>query len=100
MSTKRIKAINVKAQKLEDTLRRDVRGYAFNDCCASFAPGWEVSSSDHADPCPWKSDLSLCWATCYWMGSVPDMDSYANWLDDCGNINNDWRNLCTIPDNG
>ena len=27
MSSKRIKAINVKAQKLEDSLRRDVRGY-------------------------------------------------------------------------
>jgi hypothetical protein len=30
---------------------------------------------------------------------VPDTNSYGSWLDSCGNINDDWRNLCTIPDN-
>ncbi len=96
----RIKAMNVKAQKIAQTAVRDVRGYAFSDCCASFAPGWEVGPSDQADPCPWKHDLTLCWGTCWWMGQVPDDSSYANWLNECGNINSDWRNLCTIPDNG
>lgn len=96
----RIKAVNVKAQKIAETELRDVRGYAFSDCCASFAPGWEVGTSDNADPCPWKHDLTLCWNTCWWMGQVPDDSSYADWLDTCGNVNNDWRNLCTIPDNG
>jgi hypothetical protein len=96
----RIKAINVKAQKIAETTVRDVRGYAFSDCCASFAPGWEVGPQDNADPCPWKHDLTLCWNTCWWMGQVPDDASYAGWMDECGNVNNDWRNLCTIPDNG
>jgi len=96
----RIKPLNVKARAVEASSNRDVRGYAFGDCCASFAPGWEVGTQDNADPCPWKSDLSLCWGTCYWMGQVPDYISYGDWLDTCGNIQNDWRNLCTIPDNG
>ncbi len=96
----RIKAINVKAQKMAEATTRDVRGYAFSDCCTSFAPGWEVGAQDNSDPCPWKSDLTLCWNTCYWMGQVPDHLSYPDWFDDCGNINSDWRTLCTVPDNG
>ena len=96
----RIKAINVKAQKMAEATTRDVRGYAFSDCCAAFAPGWEVGTQDESDPCPWKSDLTLCWNTCYWMGQVPDHLSYPDWFDDCGNINSDWRTLCTVPDNG
>ena len=78
----RIRAINVKAQKMAEPLQRDVRGYAFSDCCASFAPGWEVGTADDADPCPWKSDLTLCWGTCWWMGQVPDHISYADWFDE------------------
>ena len=96
----RIRALNTKAQRVEETVTRDVRGYTFSDCCSGFAPGWEVGQNDLPDPCPWKHDLTLCWGTCYWMGQVPDTTSYGSWLDDCGNINNDWRNLCTIPDNG
>jgi hypothetical protein len=34
------------------------------------------------------------------MGQVPDHLSYPSWFDECGNINSDWRNLCTVPDNG
>ena len=96
----RISAVNHKAQRVQQTLTRDVRGYTFSDCCTSFAPGWEVGISDAPDPCPWKSDLSLCWVTCFWMGQVPDTDVHGSWLDTCGNINSDWRNLCTVPDNG
>jgi hypothetical protein len=95
---KRIKPLNLKARRMDDASAHDVRGYAFNDCCASFAPGWEVGWSDDADPCPWKSDLSLCWSTCYWMGQVPDTQAHSDWLDACGNIQQDWRSLCTIPD--
>lgn len=91
---------NRTARRIADDALDDVRGLAFNDCCASFAPGWEVGSGDQADPCPWKSDLTLCWNTCYWMGQVPDASSYGTWMDSCGNINSDWRNLCTVPDNG
>ena len=96
----RIKPINARAVEVERASGRDVRGYAFSDCCAAFQPGWEVGTNDAPDPCPWKHDLSLCWSTCWWMGQVPDSSSYSDWLDSCGNINNDWRNLCTIPDNG
>jgi hypothetical protein len=96
----RIRALNMKAQQVAETVSRDVRGYTFSDCCTSFAPGWEVGTNDQPDPCPWKSDLALCWSTCYWMGQVPDYLAHANWLDSCGNTNVDWRNLCTVPDNG
>lgn len=95
-----VRALNVKAQRAVEQLDRDVRGYTFSDCCTSFAPGWEVGTDDNPDPCPWKSDLYLCWVTCYWMGQVPDVDTHGNWLDSCGNINSDWRTLCSVPDNG
>ena len=91
-----IKALNKKAFLVQQQLEGNVRGYAFTDCCPSFAPGWEVGTVGDPDPCPWKSDLSLCWATCYWSGQVPDQMVVPNWLDSCGNINNDWQNLSNI----
>ncbi len=96
----RIKGINVKARAVQDRVEKDVRGYAFSDCCPSFAPGWEVGRYDDPDPCPWKTDLQLCWQTCYWTGQVPDAGHYNDWFDSCSNINNDWRDFCAIPDNG
>ena len=51
----RIKALNVKAQRMQEVVDRDVRGYTFSDCCSSFAPGWEVGSSDNPDPVPGRA---------------------------------------------
>jgi len=95
----RIRPLNVKARRIRERTARDVEGYGFSECSAAFAPGWEVGQFGDPDPCPWKYDLELCWATCYWTGQVPDMYNYPEWLGACSNINLDWRNLCTIPDN-
>jgi hypothetical protein len=80
-----------------------VEGYAYNECCPSFAPGWEVDDFNAVDPCPWQSDLMLCYSTCFWTAQVPDSTQGSPsgdpaWLDRCGQIQNDWRNLCVIPD--
>jgi hypothetical protein len=82
-----------------------VEGYAFNECCPSFAPGWEVDDFQAVDPCPWQADLMLCYSTCFWTAQVPDNNEVGSsptaaptWLDRCGRIQSDWRNLCVIPD--
>ena len=95
----KIRALNRKARILERRTEQDVSGFAFSECSSVFAPGWEVGALGQPDPCPWKHDLELCWATCFWTGQVPDMYLYPDWLGSCANINQDWRNLCTIPDN-
>ncbi len=95
--SRRFRAINRRARQLAGEEPR-VRGLAFGECAAVFAPGWEVGQEGDPDPCPWKHDLELCWSTCYWTGQVPDMFNYPEWLGACDNINLDWRNLCTIPD--
>ncbi len=97
--TEPIRPLNRKAHLLALRRSKDVEGFAFSECSSVFAPGWEVGEFGDPDPCPWKHDLELCWATCYWTGQVPDMYMYPDWLGACGNINLDWRNLCTIPDN-
>ncbi len=95
-----ILAINKKAQFIEDRVEKDVSGYAFSDCCPSFAPGWEVGSGGGPDPCPWKTDLRLCWQTCYWTGSVPDQGNFGSWMDTCGNVNAYWLIRRPMTDNG
>ncbi|MDP7113485.1 MAG: quinohemoprotein amine dehydrogenase subunit gamma [Myxococcota bacterium] len=93
-----VRPLNRKAHLLALRRRKDVEGYSFSECSSVFAPGWEVSEFGDPDPCPWKHDLEMCWATCFWTGQVPDMYMYPQWLGACANINMDWRNLCTIPD--
>ncbi len=95
----KIRPLNLKARRLTSRDEPDVKGYGFSECSSTFAPGWEVGQFGDPDPCPWKYDLEMCWATCYWTGQVPDMFNYPEWLGACANINLDWRNLCTIPDN-
>ena len=65
---------------------------------ATYAPGWEVGISGNADPCPWMTDLPLCWSTCYWTGQVPDQGTYPEWMDDCQSLAQDWVRLCVVPD--
>jgi hypothetical protein len=96
-----LKPLNKKAQAVQARSQKDVKGYTFSDCCPSFAPGWEVGpSEDQPDPCPWRFDLRLCWQTCYWTGQVPDISQWNSWMNSCGNLNDDWRNLCVVPDLG
>lgn len=93
-----VKPINRKAHMLATRGGETATAYAFSECSSVFAPGWEVGQFGDPDPCPWKHDLELCWATCYWTGQVPDMFMHPEWLGGCDDINSDWRNLCTIPD--
>jgi hypothetical protein len=76
----------------------DVYGYACSDCCTVWAPGWEVGQTGNSDPCPWMSDLAMCWATCYWNGQVPDDNLYPDWMDSCSSVIQDWVRLCVVPD--
>ncbi|MDP6719803.1 MAG: quinohemoprotein amine dehydrogenase subunit gamma [Pirellulaceae bacterium] len=93
---KHSKGLNKKAKQLEQS--NDVKGYACNDCCASFSPGWEVGSNGIADPCPMASDLSMCFnSSCYWAGQIPDNSANSGWLN-CGNVAQDWMTLCNVPD--
>ena len=96
---KHFRPLNRKSREID---RRRSEGWAeahaCSACCTGFAPGWEVGSSGNVDPCPWKTDLWLCWVTCFWSGQVPDDTSQPNWMDSCGNVDTDWTSLCTIPD--
>lgn len=92
-----IKALNRKAEVLRQKPVDDVRPFSFGDCCPGFLPGWEVGSDGAPDPCGWQNDLPAC-HPCYWSAQVPDSATYPNWLDNCGNVSQDWTNLCTVPD--
>ncbi len=94
-----IKALNRKAEVLTDQSSVDGKPYGFGDCCPGFLPGWEVGANGTIDPCGggWQRDLPLC-HPCFWSAQVPDSTTYPNWLDNCSNYNQDWPNLCTVPD--
>jgi len=94
---KHARPFNRKAKALAQQNDPEVVGLACGVCCASFAPGWEVNSSGGIDPCPWQSDLNLCYVTCFWTAQIPDDNSYPGW-NSCGNLQNDWMNLCVVPD--
>ena len=91
---KHSKGLNKKAKALEQK-QGDVHGYACNDCCASFSPGWEIGSGGASDPCPFTSDIGMCFnSSCYWAGQVPDNATHPGWLNNCtGSVVNDWPNL-------
>jgi hypothetical protein len=97
---KHLKPLNKRAMKLSgDEDRPDVFGYACSICCTAWAPGWEVGNDPYpVDPCPWMSDLSLCWVTCYWTGQVADDTAEPDWLDDCSLVSEDWVRICVVPD--
>ena len=97
----RIEPLNKKARMMTVRMKNDIRGYAVEGCCPLFSPGWEVGSSGQLDPCPWQSDLAACAGflfICFWGGQVPDQGDNPHWLDNCSNIQNDWTNLCVVPD--
>jgi hypothetical protein len=98
---KHLTPLNRKAVRIRSIgLRRDVSGYACSDCGTRFNPGWETGSCGNIDPCPWISDLPLCYmAACWWSGaSVPGVMQYPGWLDCCNNYQQDWTCLCVVPD--
>lgn len=95
---KHAKPLNRKARAMAEKNDPEVVGLACGVCCASFAPGWEVNSSGSVDPCPWQQDLNLCYVTCYWTAQNPDDNAYPSWNNSCGSLQNDWMNLCVVPD--
>ena len=95
---KHTKPFNRKAKAMAEKNDPEILGLACGVCCASFAPGWEVNSGGAVDPCPWQNDLILCWSTCFWTAQNPDDSSYPGWSSSCGNLQNDWANLCVVPD--
>jgi hypothetical protein len=96
---KHLKPMNRRARQVSGLDAPDVYGYACTDCCNAWAPGWGTGQSGSVDPCPWASDLYLCWVTCYWTGQVADDYWEPNWLDACGQLAEDWYRICVVPDN-
>ena len=111
---KNIKAINQKAGRIEEHVRReesraelDVVGLESRPpgphfplgCSLVFAPGWEADSSGGtAGLCqPVERDLFDCHLACFWPAHVPDQLNYAHdWTGKCASAQKDWRKLDLI----
>ncbi|HEX9755470.1 MAG TPA: quinohemoprotein amine dehydrogenase subunit gamma [Gemmatimonadales bacterium] len=110
---KHLKAINRKADLVEETLRQDVvalQGPAGTGgppagphiplgCSFVFSPGWEADSSGGtAGLCqPVERDLFDCYLTCFWPAHVPDHYNHApEWTGKCASAQQDWRNIDLI----
>jgi hypothetical protein len=104
-----IKAINQKAQRIDDLLsvtEGDIealqqsggaeRPHYPMGCSIVFSPGWEVDSSGGtAGLCqPVERDLYDCYISCYWPAQVPDhLNNYPEWTSKCAAATKDWRNI-------
>jgi len=97
-----LKPLNRKAKLMGKSSKQDdVYGMACSSCGVRFNPGWEIGYCGNVDPCPWISDLPAChYASCWWAGSVPGVNWWPNFMDCCGNLQQDWTCLCTVPDPG
>jgi hypothetical protein len=93
-----LRPLNRQARQASGGEAADVHAHACSDCCTAWAPGWETGSTGHVDPCPWMSDLAMCYYTCYWAGQVADGYAEPDWLDACGNLQQDWYRICVVPD--
>ncbi len=110
---KHLRAINQKAQRVEESVVRDqsdvfalqqgpdnsrpkaVPHYPVG-CTIVFSPGWEVDSAGGtAGLCqPAERDLYDCYATCFWPAQVPDhLNNYPDWTKKCAAATKDWRNI-------
>ncbi len=97
----KITPLNKKARMISSHGTGDVRGLSVEGCCPSYIPGWEIGSDNGVDPCPWASDLAACHGflfICFWGGQVPDAGDNPSWLNTCSNYQNDWTNMCVVPD--
>ena len=107
-----IKAINRKAQRIEQLMTANGDVYALAQgpvggglptaphypmgCSLVFSPGWEVDSAGGtAGLCqPVERDLYDCYITCFWPAQVPDhLNNYPDWTKNCGAAAKDWRNI-------
>ena len=107
---KHLRALNRKAQRIDDMVTRreeDVvalqnqqspqqRPHVPMGCSLAFSPGWEVDSSGGtAGLCqPVERDIYDCYVTCFWPAQVPDhLNNYPDWASKCAAATKDWRNL-------
>ncbi len=107
---KHLKPINIKAQKIEQSVDavdvEDVvalqqqpggpRPHVPMGCTLSFSPGWEVDAGGGtAGLCqPVERDIYDCYVTCFWPVQVPDHVNYSpDWASNCAAATKDWRNL-------
>jgi hypothetical protein len=114
-----LKAINQKAQKVEDFVRQTeaVEAAPENDvvalqrggppqqpepphiplgCSLVFSPGWEADrTGGTAGLCqPVERDLFDCHIGCYWPAQVPDQLNYQpDWTNTCAAAQKDWRKI-------
>lgn len=101
---KHLKAINNKAQLLEQAVGEDrveevVAMSALAGCTATVDPGWEVDAfGGVASLCqPMEADLYGCADPCWWPAQVPDvMNSYPDWNKGAANSKEDWRELGSV----
>ena len=106
---KHLKAINQKAQRLDEFLASeegDVHALAQQGprplphyplgCTLFFTPGWETDNAGGAAALchPVERDLHDCYLSCYWPAQVPDhVTNYPDWTSKCATATKDWRNI-------
>lgn len=101
---KHLKAINQKAQLLEQAVSQDkvedvVAMSSVVGCASTFDPGWEVDAfGGVASLCqPMEADLYGCADPCWWPAQVPDtMNTYPDWNKKADSTKDDWRNLGSV----
>lgn len=101
---KHLKAINNKAQMLEEAAGEDrvdevVAMSAIAGCAATVDPGWEVDAFGGVSSLcqPMEADLYGCADPCWWPAQVPDvMTTYPDWNKDAANSREDWRKLGSV----
>ncbi|MCY1438947.1 Quinohemoprotein amine dehydrogenase, gamma subunit [compost metagenome] len=101
---KHLKAINNKAQKLEQAAAEDriedvVAMSTVAGCTTSTDPGWEVDVFGGVSSLcqPMEADLYGCSDPCWWPAQVPDMmNTYPDWNKDAQDSGADWRNLSSV----
>lgn len=107
---KHIRAINRKAQRIEEQVSQDEgdivalqspgssgpKPHIPMGCSLVFYPGWEVDSAGGtAGLCqPVERDLFDCYVTCFWPAHVPDhLNNAPDWTSKCAVGTKDWRNI-------
>ncbi len=101
---KHLKAINNKAQALEQAVAQDrveevLAMNATVGCTSTVDPGWETDVfGGVAGLCqPMEADLYGCADPCWWPAKVPDlMSTHSDWNKDAADSSTDWRKLDTV----
>ena len=98
---KHLKAINNKAQALEQAVAQDrveevLAMNATVGCTSTVDPGWETDVfGGVAGLCqPMEADLYGCADPCWWPAQVPDtMNRYTDWPTGVDKATDDWQKL-------